>query len=127
MRANFIRNFKLVIMLFISVILFFMMLLFAIGMAPLDVNRFQLIESVKSPNGNYELNIYLNKPSLSRDATVCEVKWVGGDYGEFNRVVYNDFKCDKDSIKWVSDSIIEINGERLNIFKDYHDLRLWYK
>ena len=127
MRANFIRIFKAVIMLFISIILFFMMLLFAIGMAPLDVDRFKFIESVKSPNGNYELNIYLNETSLSRDATVCEAKWVGGDYGEFSRVVYNDFKRDKDSIKWVSDSIVEINGEKLNIFKDCHDLRFWYK
>lgn len=88
-----------------------------------DINAIKpgekMMESV-SPNGEYTITAYLNDGGATTSyAVLCVLS-----YGNRERNIYWNYRCESAEIEWIDDDTVTINGIRIeNIFKDEYDYR----
>ena len=81
----------------------------------------ELLESVPSPDGAYQVNAYLVDGGATVDYSVrCEVVDAAAST---KRNIYWNYHCEEAEIRWLDDVTVEINGVRLNVQTDSYDWR----
>ena len=81
----------------------------------------EYLETVDSPNGEYQINSYLANGGATVDYAVrCEVVNVKT---KEKRNLYWDYHCEEADIEWIDNDNVKINGKELNIHTDYYDWR----
>lgn len=80
-----------------------------------------VIKISESPQSTYTLLAYSNKNGIIKDkAILCTL--IDNEDKE-NKNIYWKGNCNKVEIKWISESDVIINGEKLNVTKDAYDSR----
>lgn len=77
-------------------------------------------EELISPNQKYALRSYIIDSGSSITANSTRVEFI--NYGTSKKYnIYYGYPEYHVEMKWINDEIVEINGKRLNVFKDtYH-------
>ena len=80
------------------------------------------IASHPSPNGNYQINIYLSNGGATTDfAILGELE--NTETGE-KKNIYWDYHISEAEVIWSDNNVVFINGRKLNIDHDIYDFRL---
>ena len=85
------------------------------------VSKGSVFKSIDSPNGSYTANAYHGLDDATVDFSVVveiEDKKTGA-----KKNIYFEYHCEDAEIKWISDSVIQINKKTLNIHNDVYDFR----
>ena len=81
----------------------------------------ELMESITSPDGVYQIRTYLVNGGATVDWAVrCEVVTVST--GKV-RNLYWEYHCNTAEIRWLDDVTVEINGKKLDVRTDSYDWR----
>lgn len=81
----------------------------------------ELMETVCSPDGTYQVNSFLVSGNATVDFCVrCEVI---ENATQEKRNIYWEYRCEKASVKWIDNKTVEINGKPLNVITDSYDWR----
>lgn len=111
-RKNIIR--LVMILLFILILYFH----FFISMNNLPEGKYLL--SSTSPEGRYQLNVYISETSLSAPAIRGELEDLET---RKKRNIYWDYRQETADIEWIGQNTISINGHEFNYLTDIYDWR----
>ena len=108
----------------IPVLLVILVVAYAVNWAFFDIQRIkgqELIKEVSSPDGNYEISVYLNNGGATTDyAVLCTAK---NNQTNKEKNIYWNYHCTGAKIEWNSEDTVTINGIELNVNKDTYDYR----
>lgn len=77
-------------------------------------------EKLISPNQSYALQSYIIYSGSSITGNATRVEFINYITGEKYNIYYN-YPEHHIEMRWINDEIVEINGKKLNVFKDtYH-------
>lgn len=74
-------------------------------------------EELISPNQQYALKSYIIDGGSSINGDATRVELIDYNTGKKYNIYYNYPEYNVE-MKWINDKVVEINGKRLNVFKD---------
>ena len=83
----------------------------------------EFLASSESPNGNVTINAYIARGNATVAESVrCEVI-IHDKIINKKRNIYWQYRQSDVIINWISNSVVDINGVQLDIYKDTYDFR----
>ena len=110
--------------IFISITCLCMAAAYLIFFLFFDISHFtghDLIKTVDSPDGKYEIVVYRNNGGATVDyALLCSVRSTANGK---EKNIYWDYPYQEPVIQWENNNVVVINGHSLDVKKDTYDYR----